>query len=154
MLDGAGLALIGGVLALLGGLTGSSIGMGIAGPSGTAAIAEDPKQFRNVFLLAALPMTQTFYGFIVLLQMLTYVSGNPNIDVPKGMVLLALGLAVGFAEAFSATYQGIVCGSGISELPRTKGKITFSTMLLAVYVELVGILGMVFAIAAMNMLPQ
>ncbi len=154
MLDGAGLAIMGGAFALLGGLTGSSIGMGVAGSSGTAAIAEDPKQFRNVFLLAALPMTQTFYGFIVLIQMLTYASAHPDLEVPKGLALLALGLAVGFAEAFSATYQGIICGSGIAELPRTKGKITFSAMLLAVYVELIGILGMVFAIAAMQMLPS
>lgn len=148
-----GLAYAGAALALMGGLIGSSIGMGKAGSSGSAALAEDPKQFRNVFLLAALPMTQTFYGLIILIQYINYVNGHlDTLTLEKGLAILALGLAVGGAELFSAWYQGVVCASGIAELPRTKGAVTFNTMILAVYVELIGILGMVFGFLGLSLL--
>lgn len=143
-LDAAGIAYLGATMALLGGLGGSSIGMGKAGMAGAAALAEDPKQFRNVFMLAALPMTQTFYGLIVMINFIYSVT--PDIDMGKALAMLGLGLATAFAEFFSAWFQGVVCASGISELPRTKGRITFNTLILAVYVELIGILGMVFAL--------
>ena len=148
-----GLSYVGAAIALLGGLVGSSIGMGRAGSVGSAALAEDPKQFRNVFLLAALPMTQTFYGLIVLIQFTSFINSNiDKIGLSTGLALLGLGLAVGFAEFFSAWYQGKVCSSGIAELPRTKGRITFNAMILAVYVELIGILGMVFGILGLSLI--
>ncbi len=152
-----GLAFAGGAIALLGGLSGSSMGIGYAASAGAAALAEDPKQFRNVFLLAALPMTQTFYGLITMIQIFNYInsalaSSPESINMSKGLAILALGLAVAFAEFFSAMMQGAVCATGIAELPRTRGKITFNTLILAVYVELMGILGMVFALMALSML--
>ncbi len=147
-----GLAYVGATLALLGGLVGSSIGIGKAGKAGASALAEDPKQFRNVFLLAALPMTQTFYGLIVLIQFISRINGVAEIDISKGLAIFFLGLAVGGAELFSAWLQGVICASGISELPRTKGKITFNAMILAVYVELIGILGMVFGLLGLSLI--
>ncbi|MEM1676039.1 MAG: ATPase [Desulfurococcaceae archaeon] len=151
-----GLSYLGGTLALLGGLLGSSLGLGKTGIAGSAALAEDPKQFRNVFLLAALPMTQTFYGLIVMIQFTlflnTVVSQGSDFQLNTGLAMLGLGLAASFAEAFSAWYQGLVCASGIAELPRTKGKITFNTMILAIYVELIGILGMVFSIMGLSII--
>lgn len=148
-----GLAYVGATLALLGGLVGSSIGIGKAGTAGASALAEDPKQFRNVFLLAALPMTQTFYGLIVLIQFIARINGvAETIDMSTGLAIFFLGLAVGGAELFSAWLQGAICASGISELPRTKGKITFNAMILAVYVELIGILGMVFGLLGLSLI--
>ncbi len=148
------LAVVGGAVALLGGLTGSSVGIGHAASAGTAALAEDPKQFRNVFLLAALPMTQTFYGLITMIQVLTYLGSivGEKLTIQGGLAILSLGVLVAVTEFFSAKIQGAVCASGIVELPRTRGKITFNTMILAVYVELMGILGMVFALMALSML--
>ncbi len=147
-----GLAYAGATVALMGGLMGSSIGMGKAGMVGATALAEDPKQFRNVFLLAALPMTQTFYGLIVMIQFITYINSTPEIALSKALAILALGISTALAEFFSAWYQGIVCSSGIAELPRTKGKVTFNTMILAVYVELIGILGMVFSLMGLSLI--
>ncbi|OYT40884.1 MAG: ATPase [Desulfurococcales archaeon ex4484_58] len=148
-----GLSYVGAALALMGGLVGSSIGMGRAGSVGSAALAEDPKQFRNVFLLAALPMTQTFYGLIVLIQFISFVNGNiEKLDLSTGLALFGLGVTVGLAEFFSAWYQGKVCSSGIAELPRTKGGITFNAMILAVYVELIGILAMVFGLLGLSLI--
>lgn len=151
-----GLGYLGGGLALAGGLLGSSLGLGKSGSAGSAALAEDPKQFRNVFLLAALPMTQTFYGLIVMMQFMLFlndiVSSGKDFQLMTGLAMLGLGLATFSAEAFSAWYQGVVCAAGIAELPRTKGKITFNTMVLAIYVELIGILGMVFSIMGLSII--
>ncbi|MCD6487699.1 MAG: ATPase [Desulfurococcales archaeon] len=147
-----GLALAGGAIALLGGLIGSSLGIGVAGSSGVEVLAEDPKQLRNVIVLAALPMTQTFYGLIVLINFILYVNSHPDIDLTKGIALLALGAMVAAAEAYSAKKQGDICASGIAELPRTRGKITFNAIIMAVYVELLGILGMVFSFMALSLI--
>jgi len=147
-----GIAYIGATIPLLGGLLGSSIGLYKTGSAGTAALAEDLKQFRNVFLLAALPMTQTFYGLIVMVQFMGYISGHTDMALDKGLAILGLGLASFTAEFFSAWYQGLVCASGIAELPRTKGRITFNTLILAVYIELIGILGMVFGLLGITLI--
>ena len=152
LFDSASLATIGGVLALVGGLIGSSIGIGIAGSAGTATLAEEPGQFRNVIILASLPMTQTFYGLIVLILVITAVVPNILANGGSGAMVLGAGLIAGAAECFSAIYQGNVCASGISLLPKTKGRILTNAIMLAVFVELLGVLGLVFTIMSLTML--
>ncbi len=146
------IAYSGAAVALLGGFIGSALGIGFASSSGAVALAEDPKQFRNVLLLASLPMTQTFYGLIVMINFISRLNSAGDIGIDKGLAVFALGLAVAFAEWFSAMYQGKVCATGIAELPRTRGGVTFSTVILAVYVELIGILGMVSGILGVALL--
>ncbi|MFH1775444.1 MAG: ATPase [Chloroflexota bacterium] len=152
LFDPASLAIFGGALALLGGLVGSSIGIGIAGSAGAATLAEEPGQFRNVIVLASLPMTQTFYGLIVLILIITAVYPNIPAEGGQGFMVLGAGLAAGLAECFSAIYQGNVCAAGISLLPKTKGKILTNALMLAVFVELLGVLGLVFAIMTISLL--
>ncbi|MEE8598679.1 MAG: hypothetical protein V3S69_04090 [Dehalococcoidales bacterium] len=152
LFDSASLAAIGGVLALVGGLIGSSIGIGIAASAGTATLAEEPGQFRNVIILASLPMTQTFYGLIVLILVITAVVPNIVANGGSGAMVLGAGLIAGAAECFSAIYQGNVCASGISVLPKTKGRILTNAIMLAVFVELLGVLGLVFTIMSLTML--
>ena len=149
--DPTSLATLGGALALIGGLVGSSIGIAKAASAGTATLAEDPGQFRNVIVLSSLPMTQSFYGLIILILIITAVV--PKVEAGgSGMAVLGIGL-IGFtAELFSAIYQGSVCASGISLLPKTKGRIFTSSMMLAVFVDLLGVLGLVFSIMALTML--
>jgi V/A-type H+-transporting ATPase subunit K len=148
------LAIVGGALALAGGLAGSSIGIGIAGSAGAATLSEEPGQLRNVILLASLPMTQTFYGLITLILVLTTVL--PKLGAPEGsglgLAVLGIGILTGAAEAFSGAYQGAVCASGISLLPKTKGRILTNSMMLAVFVELIGVFGLVFAIMSFALL--
>jgi len=157
------LAVIGGAIALAGGLAGSAIGIGTAGSAGAATLSEEPGQLRNVILLASLPMTQTFYGLITLILILTTVmaripilAANPELGVlptgTEGLAVLGIGIIVAMAEGFSGALQGSVCASGISLLPKTKGKILTNSMMLAVFVELIGVLGLVFAIMALAML--
>jgi V/A-type H+-transporting ATPase subunit K len=149
------LAVIGGAIALAGGLAGSSIGIGIAGSAGAATLSEEPGQLRNVIVLASLPMTQTFYGLITLILILTTVV--PKLSTMSdgggmGLAVLGIGVIAALAEGFSGAFQGSVCASGISLLPKTKGQILTNSMMLAVFVELIGVLGLVFAIMALSML--
>jgi len=147
------LATFGGAMALAGGLAGSAIGIANAASSGVATLSEDSGQLRNVIVLASLPMTQSFYGLIILIIILTVVL--PKIaaaGIGAGVAVLGIGIMAGFAEVFSAIFQGAVCASGIALLPKTKGRILTASMMLAVFVELIGVLGLVFTIMALSIL--
>ncbi len=144
--------VLGAVLALVGGIVGSVLGIAKAASAGTATLAEDPGQFRNVIVLASLPMTQTFYGFIIMILIIPAVVDKVSATGGSGLIVLGIGLIAAFAEFFSAIYQGSVCASGISLLPKTKGQVFVPSMMLAVFVELLGVLGLVFTIIALAML--
>jgi len=155
MLSAESLAILGGAMALAGGLAGSAIGMAIAGCAGVATLSEDSGQFRSVLVLASLPMTQTFYGLIILILILT--SAVPKIEAmgepgAVGYAVLSCGAIGATAELISAIYQGVVCAAGIALLPKTRGAIFTASMMLAVYIELVGVLGLVFTIMALSIL--
>jgi V/A-type H+-transporting ATPase subunit K len=146
------LATFGGVIALIGGVVGSCLGMGITCPAGVAALSEDPKQLRNVVVLAAMPFTQTFYGLVTMIIILTSAVPKVPAEGMTGLAVLGIGFITAVAEFFSATWQGIIAASGISLLPKTKGKIFTHTFLLALYDELPGTLGIVWAIVALSLL--
>ncbi|HET58063.1 MAG TPA: ATPase [Deltaproteobacteria bacterium] len=148
-----GLAIFGGAMALAGGLAGSAMGIGNAASSGTATLSEDSGQLRNVIVLASLPMTQSFYGLIVLIIILTVVMPNlATAGMGAGLAVLGIGIMGGFAQVFSAIFQGSVCAAGIALLPKTRGRILTLAMMLAVFVELIGVLGLVFSIMALSLL--
>jgi len=145
-------ATLGGALALGGGLLGSAIGIAIAASAGLATLSEDSGQFRNVIILASLPMTQTFYGLIVLILILTTVIPKLPAEGSGGLIVFGCSIIATLAFSISAIYQGSVCASGISLLPKTKGQILTNSMMLAVFVELIAVLGLVFTIMALSML--
>ena len=151
LVDPDSLAVLGGGIALGGGLLGSAIGIARAASAGVATLSEEPGQFRNVVVLASLPMTQSFYGLIVLILIINSIIPLPE-SGGEGFAVLGLGIMVAAAESFSAIFQGSVCAAGISLLPKTKGKILTNSMMLAVFVELLGVLGLVFAIMGFSML--
>ncbi len=148
---GAYLALIGAGIAVGASGMGAAIGVGIAGASGAAAIAEDPKRFRNALIFQAFPQTQAIYGLLIgiLILMYTHAFASPlqlSIDVPVGAGLIALGagLSVGIA-GLSAIGQGIVAGTGVgvTKKPGTFGKAVVFTVLpetQAIYGLLIAIL--------------
>jgi len=153
LVDPQSLAVMGGAVALAGGLAGSAIGIATAATHGIATLAEAPKQFRNVIVLASLPMTQTFYGLIILILILTGSVGKvAELGAGSGFMVLACGIIACAAECGSAIYQGRVCAAGIAMLPKTGGRILTNSMMLAVFVELIGVLGLVFTILALSML--
>ena len=147
------LATFGGAMALAGGLAGSAIGIANAASSGVATLSEDSGQLRNVIVLASLPMTQSFYGLIILIIILTVTLPQlATAGVGAGVAVLGIGIMAGCAEVFSAIFQGSVCASGIALLPKTRGRILTAAMMLAVFVELIGVLGLVFTIMALSIL--
>jgi V/A-type H+-transporting ATPase subunit K len=100
LISAESLAVVGGAIALAGGLAGSSIGIGIAGSAGAATLSEEPGQLRNVILLASLPMTQTFYGLITLILVLTTVLGKLGAMTDgggMGLAVLGIGIITGAA---------------------------------------------------------
>ncbi len=152
LLDPKALATLGGVLALLGGVIGSCLGMYVSCPAGVATLSEDPKQFRSVIVLAAMPTTQTFYGLVTLIVILT--SAVPKVPPTggTGLAVLGIGFVTACAEFFSAWFQGVVVAAGIALLPKTKGQNFTSTFLLALYEEMPGVLGIVWAIVSLTLL--
>jgi len=152
IIDPQSLAVLGGAIALAGGLAGSAIGIANAASNGVATLAEEPGQLRNVILLSSLPMTQTFYGLIVLILILTTVVGKLPDTGGGGFAVFGCCIIAAAAELWSGAYQGHVCASGISLLPKTKGVILTNAMMLAVFVELIGVLGLVFTIMALSIL--
>ncbi len=151
--DPASLATIGGGIALAGGLIGSAIGIAIAASAGAATLSQDRTQLRNVIILAALPMSRVFYGIIMLVIVLTVVVPELELaTVSDGFAVLACTLIAALSFGASGAYQGSVCASGISFLPKTKGKILTNSIMLAVFVELIAVLGLVFTIMALSML--
>lgn len=154
LIDPESLAIMGGAIALAGGAVGSAIGIAQAASAGVATLSEEPGQLRNVIILASMPMTQTFYGLIVLILILTSVADKiaGMGETGLGFAVLGVGIIGAFAECFSAIYQGSVCASGVSLLPKTRGKILTNALMLAVFVELIGVLGLVFSIMALSLL--
>jgi V/A-type H+-transporting ATPase subunit K len=147
------LATFGGAMALAGGLAGSAIGIANAASSGVATLSEDSGQLRNVIVLASLPMTQSFYGLIILIIILTVTLPKlATAGIGAGVAILGIGIMAGFAEVCSAIFQGAVCAAGIALLPKTRGRILTASMMLAVFVELIGVLGLVFTIMALSIL--
>jgi len=153
--DPTSLAILGGGIALAGGVTGSSLGIAIAGSAGVAMLSQDRTQLRNVIILAALPMSRVFYAFIIMILVITTVipklAAMPN-PGGSGFAVVAIGVMAALAFAVSGAYQGSVCASGISSLSKTKGRILTNSVMLAVFVELIAVLGLVFSIMALSML--
>ncbi len=143
---GTTLAILGGAIAMAGGATGSSLGCALTGRAGCRTMAEDPTQARNAIVLAALPMTQTFYGLVVLLLTIVLLGLGSPISMFAGIAAFAAGLIYGIGGCISAIKQGEVCAAGIVELPRTKGKVLTWNIILGAYVETFAVISMVASI--------
>jgi len=146
------IAILGAVLGEILAMFGSSVGVLKTGEAGSATLAEDPKQFRNVITLAAMPLTQTFYMMIVLVTVLALVLPKLPETGTTGWWVFGICMMTGLAELHSAYFQARVCVSAIAMLPKSKGFLFTPGILMAAYCELEGIVGMVFAIMAFALL--
>lgn len=146
------IAIAGAVMMEIFAMFASSMGCLKGGIAGAATIAEDPKQFRSVIVLAAMPLTQTFYGLIVMLTVFTVVIPKLPETGTQGWIVFAVCLMTAIAELHSAYFQGLVCTAAITMLPKSKGLVFTPGILMAAYLELEGIVGMVFAIMAFAVL--
>jgi len=111
---GAGLVM--GIAAI-----GSGLGIGYAGQATIGAwkkcyIANKPAPMM-LLAFAGAPLTQTFYSFILMGQMIQAAGAAPE----KGWLYVGYGLASGFAMAFSAIVQGKV-GAAAADAQAETGK--------------------------------
>jgi V/A-type H+-transporting ATPase subunit K len=109
-LIGAGIVM--GIAAL-----GSAVGIGIAGSATIGAWKRCYKANKpapmTLLTFAGAPLTQTFYGFILMQQMLNSVSAENSGQ------LLGMGIGSGLAMAFSAIAQGQAGAAGADALSDT-----------------------------------
>jgi V/A-type H+-transporting ATPase subunit K len=107
---GAGLVM--GISAL-----GSAVGIGIAGSATIGAWKRCYKANKpapmTLLTFAGAPLTQTFYGFILMQQMLNSASAE------NGGQLLGMGIGSGLGIAFSAIAQGKAGAAGADALSDT-----------------------------------
>jgi len=108
---GAGLVM--GISAL-----GSGIGIGIAGSATIGAWKRCYKANKPapmaLLTFAGAPLTQTFYGFILMQQM-----RNVTVTASNAGFLFSLGIGSGLAIAFSAIAQGKAGAAGADALSET-----------------------------------
>jgi F0F1-type ATP synthase membrane subunit c/vacuolar-type H+-ATPase subunit K len=147
------LAVVGACIMEILAMLGSSSGCLKTGIAGAATLSEDLGQFKNTLILAAAPLTQTFYALIVLVTNFSIIVPRlANAPVSLGWYVFAICMITGFAECHSAYWQGCVCVAGISLLPKSKGSVFTGVLLMAAYLELEGVTGMVFAIMSFTLL--
>jgi V/A-type H+-transporting ATPase subunit K len=100
---------------------GSAIGIGIAGQAAIGAwkrcYAANKPAPATLLTFAGAPLTQTFYGFILMMQMKAAAVANPA----NGFLYLGFGIASGLGMCFSAIAQG-QAGAAASDAQGETGK--------------------------------
>jgi V/A-type H+-transporting ATPase subunit K len=142
-----GLALAVGLGAL-----GSAMGIGAAGRAAAGAWAKEgregkPLNFSYIILLG-MPLTQTIYGFILMLSMNDAVKDAAVLAANAG-TLLTIGLAGGIAQLFSAWMQGLIGAAGCRALSESEGKGLVFIIIAMGIAETVGLFGFVFLLLVM-----
>jgi len=150
------LGQLGAALALGLGALGSAAGIGVAGQAAAGAWAKEAKAGKGLsftyIILLGMPISQTLYAMIVmnrmrdaLMQTVENASvAQTELTVTFAGLLLAVGIATGIAELFSAWMQGRIGAAGIRALSEGEGK-GFAFLIIAMgIVETVGIFAMVF----------
>ena len=125
-------------LAMMLGLSGigSSIGTTIAGNAAEGALKKNPEKSSSYMILSAMPATQGLYGFVAFLM---WIGKDFAAD---GIVLFAVGIAVGVVCLFSAIRQGQVCANGIIGISQGHDVFT-KTLIYGALPELYAILALV-----------
>ncbi len=147
------LGQLGGALALGLAAIGSALGIGVAGKAAAGAWAKEAKSGQGLrftyIILLGMPISQTLYAMIVMgamasLMMTKQMAIQPNITAAYAGLFLAVGIATGLAEMFSAWMQGHIGAAGIRAINEGEGK-GFAFLIIAMgIVETVGIFAMVF----------
>lgn len=147
--NGIALAVLGAALAAALGGIGSSIGVGLAGQSGTGVISEKPELFGKILLLQALPGTQGIYGFLgalLILIQIGLIGGNPiAIDISTGWQFFGAGIPVGLAGLFSGIHQGKVSAAGLNAVAKDPAN-TGKAVIMSAMVETYAVLGLLVSV--------
>ena len=144
-------------LVLIGATMGSALGIGAAAQAAAGAWAKEAKAGKPLnfayIILTGMPLSQTIYGFILMLVGLSpLITGdNANVATTHPGTLLGIGIAGGIAEMVSAWIQGIIGAAGCRSISEGEGKGLVFIIISMGIVETVGLFGFVFL---MMVLPQ
>ena len=142
------LAKVGGYAAVGLAAIGSSMGTGIAGAAAIGAWKKCYQQDKPApFLLLAMagaPLSQTIYGMIMMILISGAAAKNPGM----WPLFLAVGVFGGFAQMFSALFQGRAAAGGCNSFAETNQGFANDLMILGV-VETCAIFALVFSIMVM-----
>ena len=131
---------------------GSALGIGTAGRAAAGAWAKEaregkPLNFKYI-ILTAMPLTQTFYGFVLMLIALKGAAYGPDAGVHAG-ALFSIGLGCGLGELFSAWMQGAIGASAVRAMVEGEGKpFVFSIIAMGI-AETVGLLAFILMLMMM-----
>ena len=107
------------------GAAGSALGIGMAGRAAAGAWAKEakagqPLNFKYI-ILTAMPLTQTFYAFVLMLILLKGGVYGANAGTDAG-AWFSIALGCGMGEFFSAWMQGAIGASAIRAISEGEGK--------------------------------
>jgi len=138
------------------GALGSALGIGAAGRAAAGAWAKEAKAGKplnfSYIILTGMPLTQTIYGFILMLSLRGPVY-NETILASNAGALLIIGIAGGLAELFSAWVQGLIGAAGCRALSEGEGKGLVFIIIAMGIAESVGLFGFIFLLLAMPAMP-
>ena len=134
---------------MVGATLGSALGIGAAAQAAAGAWAKEAKAGKplnfSYIILTGMPLSQTIYGFILML-----VGVSPLVTGPNALIathpgtLLGIGIAGGLAELASAWVQGIIGAAGCRSISEGQGKGLVFIIIAMGIVETVGLFGFVF----------
>jgi len=136
-------------LVLIGATMGSALGIGAAAQAAAGAWAKEAKAGKPLnfayIILTGMPLSQTIYGFILMLVGLSpLVTGENAITSVHPGTLLGIGIAGAIAELASAWIQGIIGAAGCRSISEGEGKGLVFIIICMGIVETVGLFGFVF----------
>jgi len=136
-------------LVMIGATMGSALGIGAAAQAAAGAWAKEAKAGKplnfSYIILTGMPLSQTIYGFILMLIGLSpLVIGENAITATHPGTLLGIGIAGGIAELASAWIQGLIGAAGCRSISEGEGKGLVFIIISMGIVETVGLFGFVF----------
>ena len=141
-------------LVMIGATMGSALGIGAAAQAAAGAWAKEAKAGKplnfSYIILTGMPLSQTIYGFILMLIGLSpLVIGENAITATHPGTLLGIGIAGGLAEFASAWIQGLIGAAGCRSISEGEGKGLVFIIIAMGIVETVGLFGFVFLLMVM-----
>jgi V/A-type H+-transporting ATPase subunit K len=136
-------------LVMAGATVGSALGIGAVGRAAAGVWAKEAKAGKplnfSYIILIGMPLSQTIYGFIlVLVGLAPLVTGDNPVTVKHAGTLLGIGLGGGLAEFSSAWIQGLIGAASCRALSEGEGKGLVFMIIAMGILETVGLFGFVF----------
>jgi len=142
------LGQIGYALPLGMGAVGSALGIGAAGRAAAGAWAKEAREGKRLnflyIVLTSMPLSQTIYGFIIMLALLKDRVYQPQFNSTYGGTILSIAIAVGLGQLSSAWIQGVIGASGIRAMSEGEGKPFVFCIIAMGIVETVGLFSAFF----------